>query len=172
MRKTARTHLFIFDERRLFIEDVRKKFDDEKRYIISSFQNLNEFRTRVAEKHDRKTCRIAITGIQDLNDHDGAVGRVAEEIATGGNVNAVIIISPQDKTEDIRKAIKFNIEECIPRNSNTILRLHNTVKKVFSEHSIGIYTKRRNRAIAVLAAFTILAVILFVFAYLEFPEYF
>jgi hypothetical protein len=172
MGKTDRTHLFVFDERRLFIEDVRKKFDDGKRYIISSFQNLKEFKNRIAEKHDRKTCRIAITGIQDLGDHDGAAGRVAEEIATGGNVNAVIIICPQDKTEDIRKAIKFNIEECIPLNSNTILRMHNTVKKVFSEHSIRLYTKRRNRSIAVLAAFTIVAVIMFVVAYLEFPEYF
>jgi hypothetical protein len=172
MGKSTRTHLFIFDERRLFTEDVRKKFDDAKRYIISSFQNPDEFKSRIAEKHDRKTCRIAITGIQDLSDHDGAAGRLAEEIATGGNLNAVIIICPQDKTEEIRKALKFNIEECIPRNSNTILRLHNTVKKVFSEHSIVIYTKRRNRSFAVLAAFIILAVIMFVVAYLKLPEYF
>ena len=62
----------------------------------------------------------------------------------------LILIGPPDKMEEIKKTVKFNIDAFIPKNANSILRIHNTVKKLISEHSIGIFRKRRNISLYVL----------------------
>ncbi|MGA1978203.1 MAG: hypothetical protein ABSG89_10165, partial [Bacteroidales bacterium] len=70
------------------------------------------------------------------------------------------------------KIIKFNIDSYIIRNTNMILRLHNAVKKIISEHSIVLYKKRRNFALYVLSGFLFLSLAAFLVACLLFPECF
>jgi len=68
--------------------------------------------------------------------------------------------------------MKFNIDAYIPKNANSILRIHNTVKKLISEHNIGIFRKRRNFSFYILLAFLLLSALLIIVAYFKLPEYF
>ena len=74
--------------------------------------------------------------------------------------------------EAIKKTVKFNIDAYIPKNANSILRIHNAVKKLISEHSIGIFRKKSNFSIYVLVGFLLLSVILIIVAYFRLPQYF
>jgi hypothetical protein len=68
--------------------------------------------------------------------------------------------------------VRFNIDAYIPKNSNAILRIHNTVKKLISVHNILIFRKRRNLSLYVLLVFLLLAGILIIITRFRFPEYF
>ena len=84
----------------------------------------------------------------------------------------LILIGPPDKMEEIKKTVKFNIDAFIPKNSNSILRIHNTVKKLISEHNIGVFRKRRNISLYVLLSFILMSALLALLAYFKFPQYF
>jgi hypothetical protein len=84
----------------------------------------------------------------------------------------LILICPQDKIELIRKTIIFNIDAYIPKNSNSILRIHNTVKKLISEHSMGIFRKKMNLAIIVLIGFLLLVLGSVIVGLIRYPQYF
>jgi hypothetical protein len=84
----------------------------------------------------------------------------------------LILLGPSDKMEVIKKTLKFNIDAYIPKNTNSILRIHNTVKKLISEHSIGIFRKKRNLSFYVLLGFLLISVILVIIAWFRFPQYF
>ena len=84
----------------------------------------------------------------------------------------LILLGPPDKMELIRKTVKFNIDAYIPKNSNSILRIHNTVKKLISEHSMGIFRRKMNLSIYVLIGFLLLAVGSVILALIKFPQYF
>jgi hypothetical protein len=84
----------------------------------------------------------------------------------------LILIGPSERMEEIRKIVKFNIDAYIPKNSNTILRIHNTVKRLISQHSIGIFKKRRNISFYILLGFLLISAILALVAYFELPGYF
>jgi DNA-binding NarL/FixJ family response regulator len=84
----------------------------------------------------------------------------------------LILLGPPDKMELIRKTIKFNIDAYIPKNANAILRIHNAVKKLISEHSIRVFRKKRNFSIYVLSAFLLLSFLLLIVAYFRLPQYF
>jgi hypothetical protein len=84
----------------------------------------------------------------------------------------LILLGPPDKMDEIKKTVKFNIDAYIPKNANSILRIHNTVKKLISEHSIGIFRKKRNFSFYILLGFILLSAILILFAYFKLPGYF
>jgi hypothetical protein len=74
--------------------------------------------------------------------------------------------------EAIKKTVKFNVDAFIPKNANSILRLHNAVKKLISEHGIRIFRVRSNFSIYVLIGFVVLSVTILIVAYFRFPQYF
>lgn len=84
----------------------------------------------------------------------------------------IILLVAADKMEDLKKIVKFNIDAYVPRNANTILRIHNTVKKLISGNSIVIFRKRRNFSFYVLLAFLVLSAIIILVAFIRLPQYF
>ena len=62
------------------------------------------------------------------------IDRMTVEIKKIDNKTGLILVGPPDKMEDIKKEVKYNIDAFIPKNANSILRIHNTVKKLISEH--------------------------------------
>jgi len=74
--------------------------------------------------------------------------------------------------EDLKKAVRFNIDAYVPRNGNSVLRIHNAVKKLISEQSIIIFRKRRNFSFYVLIGFLILTALLILVTRLRLPKYF
>jgi len=172
MAKIIITHLFCYDDHRGLSEDIRKRFADTTRYNVVSFNSRDEFLRHLEEEKDESYCKVAIIGIHDINDQFEMIDNLTMEIRRIDPLTGLILLCPVDKAEEIKKFVKFNIDAYIPKNTNSILRIHNTVKKLISEHNIRLFRKKRNLSIYVLLAFIMLSVLLIIAAYFRFPGYF
>lgn len=169
MAKNIKTHLFILDDYRSFTEVIRKKFNDNLRYSIDSFQNKDDLLKNFISNRQPGSCIIVILGIHDqMATADQLISEIRKEDHQAG----IILLCPPDKMDEIRKNINFNVDSYIPHNGNAVLRIHNTVKKFFSEYYMKIYRKRRNRSLVVLMAFVVFAGLALFIAFLKFHQYF
>lgn len=172
MAKNVKTHLYCYDDHRGFSEDVRKRFDDISRYIVLSFQTREEFIDQLEAEKEHNFCKIAILGLHDTTEQFEMIDQLTLDIKKIDPGTGLILLGPPDKMEVIKKTLKFNIDAYIPKNGNSILRIHNTVKKLISEHSLGIFRKKSNFSIYVLLGFLLLSVILLILAFFRLPQYF
>ncbi len=172
MAKNIKTHLFCYDDHRGFTEDVRKRFTDTARYTVTSFQTREEFIDQLEAKKEDNFCKVAILGLHDTKEQFEMIDQLTMDIKKIDQRTGLILLGPPDKIEEIKKIAKYNIDAYIPKNSNSILRIHNTVKKLISEHSIGIFRKRRNLSLYVLLTFLLISALLILVAYFKFPQYF
>ena len=172
MAKNIKTHLYCFDDHRGFSEDVRKRFADTSRYIVLSFQTREDFINHLEEQKEYTFCKVAILGVHDAKDQFEMIDKLTMEVKRIDQRTGLILIGPPDKMDEIRKFVKFNIDAYIPKNANSILRVHNAVKKLISEHSIGVFKKRRNISLYILLTFLLLSALYVLFAYFRFPEFF
>ncbi|HEX7494512.1 MAG TPA: hypothetical protein VF346_09835, partial [Bacteroidales bacterium] len=139
MAKNVKTHLFCYDDHRGFSEDVRKRFPDLSRYTVISYQTREEFIKHLEEEKEHNFCKVAILGLHDTKEQFEMIDQLTMEIKKIDARTGLILLGPPDKMEAIKKSVKFNIDAYIPKNANSILRIHNTVKKLISEHSMGIF---------------------------------
>jgi hypothetical protein len=172
MAKNTKTHIFCFDDHRGFSDDVKKRFPDLTRYIVVSFQTRQEFIDHLEKGKENKFCKIAILGMHETKEQFDMIDKLTMEIKRIDPSTGIILFGPQDKMDEIKKTVKFNIDAYIPRNANSILRIHNMVKKLISEHGIVIYRRKRNISLYILLAFMLLSIILILISYFYFPEYF
>jgi DNA-binding NarL/FixJ family response regulator len=172
MAKKLITYLFCYDDHRSFSEDVRKRFADETRYSVVSFPTRDELIGSLEAIKESSFCKIAILGLHDNKDQIAMIERMTIEIKKLDHRTGLILVGPPDKIEEIKKTVKFNIDAFIPKNANSILRIHNTVKKLISEHNIGVFRKRRNISLYVLMSFVIISALLALIAYFKLPHYF
>jgi hypothetical protein len=172
MQANIKTHLYCYDDHRAFSEDVRKRFDDGSRYTVISFQTKENFLSMLEKEKEYNFCKVAILGVHDTPDQIQMMENLTNEVKRIDPLTGLILIVPPDKQEEIKKVIKYNIDAFVPKNANTILRVHNTVKKLISEHSIGIFRKRRNISLYILTGFLIIAAIVTAVAYFRMPHYF
>jgi DNA-binding NarL/FixJ family response regulator len=172
MAKAVKTYLFCYDDHRNFSEDVKKRFSDQSRYKVVSFHNMDDFVNQLIKEKEHNFCKVAILGLQDTQENFEVIDHLTLEIKKIDRSTGVILLGPADKMEEIKKAIRLNIDSYIPRNANQVLRIHNTVKKLISEHSLAIYRKRRNFSFYFLLIFLAFAIILTIVAYFKFPLYF
>ena len=172
MAKNIKTHLFCYDDHRGFTEDVRKRFTDLSRYTVESFQTQEEFLSSLEAAKEHNFCKVAILGLQDTKEQFEMIDRLAAEVKKIDAKTGLILLGPPDKMEMIRKTVRFNIDAYIPKNANSVLRIHNAVKKLISEHSIGIFRKRSHISIYVLLGFVLISVILILVAWFRLPQYF
>jgi len=172
MAKNVKTHLFCYDDHRGFSEDVRKRFTDLSRYTVISFQTREEFIKHLEEEKEHNFCKVAILGLHDAKEQFEMIDQLTMEIKKIDPRTGLILLGPPDKMEAIKKSVKFNIDAYIPKNANSILRIHNTVKKLISEHSMGIFRQRRNFSIYILLGFILLSIVTIIIAWLRLPQYF
>ena len=172
MAKTRMTYLICYDDHRNFTEDVKKRFSDTSRYVVVSFHTKQDFLSHFRKEAENSSCKVAIIGVPDAREQFESVDELTLEIKKTDPTTGLILLVPPDKMDDLKKTVRFNIDAYIPRNANSILRIHNTVKKLFSEHNIGIFRKKRNFSLYVLLVFMLLAAILIIVAFFRFPEYF
>lgn len=172
MAINLKTHIYCYDDHRAFSEDVKKRFADTGRYTVTSFPTTEEFISILEKEREASFCKVAILGVHDTPDQIQMIDKLTLEIKRIDPLTGLILIVPADKRDDIKKIIKYNIDACIPKNANTILRIHNTVKKLISEHSIGIFRKRRNLSLYILTGFLIVAAIVTVISFFKMPHYF
>jgi len=172
MAKTRMTYLICYDDHRNFTEDVKKRFSDTSRYEVASFHTKQDFLSHFRKEEENSSCKVAIIGVPDAREQFESVDELTLEIKKTDPTTGLILLVPPDKMDDLKKTVRFNIDAYIPRNANSVLRIHNTVKKLFSEHNIGIFRKKRNFSLYVLLVFLLLAAILIIVAFFRFPEYF
>jgi DNA-binding NarL/FixJ family response regulator len=172
MAKNIKTHLFCYDDHRGFSEDVRKRFIDTGRYSVLSFQTREEFIGHLESEKLHNFCKIAILGLHESKEQFEMIDQLTQEIKRIDHRTGLILLGPPDKMEEIKKVVKFNIDAYIPKNANAVLRIHNTVKKLMSQHNIGIFKKKRNFSFYILMTFLLLSLLFVIFAYFRLPEYF
>jgi DNA-binding NarL/FixJ family response regulator len=172
MAKTKITHLFCFDDHRTFSEDIRKRFSDISKYKVLSFSLQQELLKHLEEEKEHGFCKVAILSLHETKEQYEMADHLTREIKKTDPGTGLILLCPGDKTDEIKKVVKFNIDSYIPRNDNAILRTHNAVKKLISEHNLEIFRKRRNFSLYFLLAFLLLSAILILVARLKMPIYF
>jgi DNA-binding NarL/FixJ family response regulator len=172
MAKTRMTFLICYDDHRSFTEDVKKRFTDASRYQVISFHAKQDFLSFFMKEAENSSCKVAIIGVPDAREQFESIEELTLEIKKVDQKTGLILLVAPDKIDDLKKTVRFNIDAYIPRNANSILRIHNTVKKLFSEHNIAIFRKKRNFSLYVVLAFLVLSAILILVAYFRFPEYF
>ena len=172
MPKNLKTHIYCYDDHRGFAEDVRKRFSDLSRYTVLSFQTREEFISLLEQEKEHTYCKVAILGLHDTREQIEMIDQLTMEIKRIDHKTGLILLGPPDKMEVIKKTVKFNIDAYIPKNSNSILRIHNAVKKLISEHSIIIFRRKSRVSIYILLGFLLLSAILIAVAYFRLPQYF
>jgi hypothetical protein len=172
MAKNIKTHLFCFDDHRGFTEDVRKQFTDTGRYTVVSFQTREEFINHLEQEKENNFCKVAILGVHDTKEQFEMIDQLTMEIKKIDPKTGLILLVPPDKMEEIKKTIKYNIDAYVPMNANSVLRIHNTVKRLISQHSIGIFKRRKNYSFYTLITFILLSLLFALFAYFRLPRYF
>jgi hypothetical protein len=166
------TYLFCYDEHRTFFEEVRKRFSDTSKYTVVSFSSREDFLKHLSGEKEHRYCKVAVLVFYELKENGFLIENLTGEIKKTDPDTGLILIYPAEIGEELKKAVKFNIDAYIPRNNNSILRLHNIVKRLISKHNLEIFRRRRNRSLYILAIFLLLCAIIVLLAYLELPEYF
>jgi len=172
MAKQVKTYLFCYDDHRNFSEDVKKRFSDPSKYTVVTFHNMDDFKNQLIKEKEHNFCKVAVLGLQDTKENFDIIEHLTGEIKKIDRSTGIILLGPPDKMEEIKKAIRTNIDSYIPRNANQVLRIHNTVKKLMSEHSLLIYRKRRNFSFYFLLISIAIAIMLVVVALFKLPIYF
>ena len=172
MARTRMTYLICYDDHRNFTEDVKKRFSDTSRYQVISFHAKQDLLSYCRKESENSSCKVAVIGVPDAREQFESIDELTLEIKKADPGTGLILLVPPDKMDDLKKTVKFNIDAYIPRNANSILRIHNTVKKLFSEHNISIFRKKRNFSLYVLLVFLVLSALLLLVAFFRFPEYF
>ncbi len=166
------TYLVCFDDHRSFTDDIRKRFSDNARYKVVSFITQNEFIEHLRREKENKSCKVAIIGVPDTVENFDLIEKLTMEIKKADQLTGIILLINGEKMELLKKAVRANIDAYIPRNSNSILRIHNTVKRFISEHNILTFTKKRNLALYALLGFILLSALILLLSFFKAPQYF
>jgi DNA-binding NarL/FixJ family response regulator len=170
--KPVQTYIFCLDDHRTFSEEVRKRFSDTTRYIINISHNRDDLMKSIVGVKDNLFCKVVIIGLNETRESFLMADRVVGEIKKTDIRTGIIILAPAERIDEVRKTVKVNIDSYIPRNANAILRIHNTVKKLISQHNLLIYRKRKSVSFYALISFIILSLVFLLFAWLKLPMYF
>jgi hypothetical protein len=172
MTKTSKTHIYCYDDYRGFSDDVKKKFTDLSRYTVVSFPTREEMINIFEAEKEHKFCKVAILGLHESAEQIEMIDQLSMAIKRIDPRTGLILLCPPDKMEMISKTVKFNIDAYIPKNANSILRIHNTVKKLISENSMGVFRRKMHVSIYIFLAFLALSACMFIFALFRYPQYF
>jgi len=166
------TSLICFDDHRSFTDDIRKRFSDPARYNVTSFLTRQELIEYCKNEKENYACKVVIIGVPDPKEQMEMIEEFTMDIKKVDAKTGLILLASPDKIEEVKKTIMFNIDAYIPRNANTVLRIHNTVKKLISEHSINYYRKKRNISLYILIGFLVIVLGTLLLAIFRFPGYF
>lgn len=172
MAANLRTTIYCFDAHRSFTEEIKKKFTDQDRYVIHSFQAHDDLVASLRKERENKSCKVSIIGVTGSKDQNDLTDRLTSEIRKTSPQTGIIVIFPPEKTDEVKKNLKFNIDAYIPQNANFVLRVHNFVKKLLSEYNISVHRKRRNLSLVALLLFLTFSILFAFFAALKFPLFF
>lgn len=172
MAGTKMTFIVCFDDHRSFTDDIRKRFSDSTRYSVVTFATQSEFIGHFIKEKENSSCKVSIIGVPDTLENYEIVEKLTSEIKKTDPRTGIILLVNGDKMEALKKVVRINIDAYIPRNINAILRIHNTVKRLISEHNINAFRKKRNLALYALLGFILISVLTLVISFFRAPHYF
>jgi len=172
MVKIGKTFLFCYDDHKNFSDDIKKRFSDSERYIVVPTTSRNDLLKLIGTEASTHACKVVIIAIHDSKEHLEMADHLTMEIKNICSDIGIILLVQGDKMDDVRKAIRFNIDSYIPRNDNSILRIHNTVKKIISRHNLEVNGKKRKQSLYVLLIFILVSLIILLVSYFRLPEFF
>ena len=173
MNRSRMTYLFCLDELRNFSEDIKNRFSDNSKYSVIIAHNKEEFIRNIARKGEHKCCRIALIESHNNDTEPETTRQLIKEIRkTSPHTAIILLVLPQVKIEEPGDEIKYDVDAYMPLNINTILRVHNNVKKLISEFNLQILRRKRSFSFWILLIFLLASVIFAVIAYFRLPIYF
>lgn len=172
MAEQVKTHIYCLDDHKSYSEEVKKRFSDTTRYLVHVFHNRDEVIGKLKDDHEEIWCKVAILGIYDAGENFETTAAIASDIRKIDSKTGIIILVPPEKSDAASRTFISGVNALIPRTSSSILRVHNAVKKIISEHNLRIYRRRRNMSVYVLLAALLTALAFALFAYFRFPVYF
>jgi hypothetical protein len=168
----TQTYLFCLDDHRSFSEDVKKRFSDKSKYVVYIAHNREEFLRNLESEREHNFCKIALIGLHESKENFEMADHLIADIKKIDRGTGIILLAPPEKMEELKKTARFNVDSYIPRNANTVLRVHNTVKKNMSEHSLLIFRRKRSVSMYVLGIFVLLSLIALAVSWFKLPMYF
>jgi len=172
MAKITQTYLFCLDDHRSFSEDIKKRFSDQTKYKVLVAHNREEFVRNLEGEKDHNFCKVALIGLHESKENFEMADHLIFDIKKIDRSTGIILLAPPEKIEELKKTARFNVDSYIPRNANTVLRVHNTVKKLMSEHSLLIFRRKRAVSMYALGIFILISLIFLTVARLKLPMYF
>jgi len=115
MVRNSKTHIFCYDDHRGFTEDVRKRFADSSKYSVISFPAREQFLDHIEGERENNFCKIAILDLHDTKEQFQMIDQMTMKIKKIDLRTGLILLCPPDKTEEIKKTVKFNIDAYIPK---------------------------------------------------------
>lgn len=172
MAEIIQTYLFCLDDHRSYSEDVKKRFSDSSKYIVTVAHNREEFLRNLESKKDNNFCKVALIGLHEAKENFELADHLIQDIKKIDSSTGIILLAPPEKIEELKKIARFNVDSYIPRNTNSVFRIHNTVKKLISEHSLLIFRRKRTVSTYALLIFIILSLVFIAVAWFRLPMYF
>ena len=172
MAKTNQLHLICYDEHRTYPEEMRKRFADPDKYRISLVVSQKELLKQFEAEKDKSKAKVAVMVLRELNGSHENIESLAREIKRNNPYAGVILVCPGEKTEELKNISSLTFDDIIPKNDNSVLRLHNAVKKYVSAKNLDRMRKHRNISLIVLLIFIFLAVLGLIIARIRYPVYF
>jgi hypothetical protein len=166
------TYLFCLDDKRSYSVEVKRRFNDTSRYMVFVSPSRHELLNLVTEYLPRPGFKIAILPYYNIPDQSEPVQVLASEIQRISPDLSIVLLVHGESPEEVVVKSGIDAYSWVPASNNSILRIHNSVKKLISEKSLEIRTRKRNIAFRLLVAFLLLAVIALVTARFRFPHYF
>jgi len=173
MAKTNQLHLICYDEHRTYPEEMRKRFADPDKYRISLVVSQKELLKQFEAEKDKSKAKVAVMVLKELNDSHENIESLAREIKRNNPYAGVMLVCPGEKIDGLRNiSSSLTFDDIIPKNDNSVLRLHNAVKKYSSAKNLDRMKKHRNISLIVLLIFIFLAVLGLIIARIRYPVYF
>jgi AmiR/NasT family two-component response regulator len=163
-----KTYLYCLDGHMNFTGDIRKRFSDNTRYLVSSVASQEEFIELLEKEKENRYCKIALIFVHEPEDRLESIEKLAVVVKSIDKKTGLVLLIPGEKTEAVKKAVRFNIDAYIPEGINTMLRVHNAVKKIMSEYNLMRLRKLRNLSLLILFIVVLISSIILLAVYMKF----
>ncbi|MBM3420646.1 MAG: hypothetical protein FJY11_05870 [Bacteroidetes bacterium] len=166
------TYIFCHDEKRNFSVEVRRRFNDAGRYEVIVSTGRHELLNMVKERRAGRLLKVALLPMAGTPDQNDNIRLLAEELRTISPDIQIILLVGGESPEEL--VIKSGIRpySWVPLSNNSVLRIHNSVKKLISEETLTRKSRRLKIAFRFMLAFAAASFMLVLYARLRFPQYF
>lgn len=166
------TYIYCHDEKRTFSVEVKKRFNDTDRYEVLVSSGRHELLSLAGKHRLALGFRVALIPLSGAADQIDQVKNLIDELrAISPGIQIILIVSGESPEEIVARS-GIRPYSWVPVSNNSVLRIHNSVKKLISEATLTKKTRRVKIAFRILMGFAVAALLLLVYARLRFPQYF